>query len=284
MRSATLITPGSNKCINFQITVVLWIGCFTGWLMILTHREVDARIWTDCKLFYFLYYFWRSYSSSLLVLMSSEKCFAVYFPLKSRTICTVRTAKWLTSIVGVILIAFSSIYFFAYESKFSNSFGHVTCVYSFDDKVMKYLNVVNSALYSFGPFVIMLLTNFAIVFKFMTAKCKKNSTESTNQALAKSATRGTAMVITVSVTFILLTAPTAANQALLHVIKLRDDPYYFAFMILTQYLNHSVNSVLYCVVGTRFRKEFLKIFCRKERPPDSLDPSHLDHAPPYPLT
>ena len=158
--------------------------------MIVTRREVDIRLWTDCKLFYFLYYFGRDYSSLLLVLMSVEKCFAIYFPLKSRTICTVKTAKWLTSIVAIILIAFNAVYFFAYESKFSNTFGRVTCVYSFDDKVHNYLNVVNSTLYSFGPFVIMLLTNFAIVFKFMGAKCKSNSTESTNQALAKSATRG----------------------------------------------------------------------------------------------
>ena len=266
--------------------MVLWIGCFTGWLMIVTHREVDVRLWTDCKLFYFLYYFGRGYSSSLLVLMSVEKCFAIYFPLKSRTICTVKTAKWLTSIVGVILMAFNTVYFFAYKSKFSNSFGRVTCVYSFDDQVLNYLNVVNSILYSFGPFVIMLLTNFAIVFKFMAAKCGSNSTESTNQALAKSATRGTAMVVTVSVTFIILTAPTAVNQALLHVIKLRDNPYFFIFMICTQYLNHSINGVLYCIVGTRFRKEFLKIFCRKKRPPEPLDPAQkpMDHLPPFDLS
>ena len=42
----------------------------------------------------------------------------------------------------------------------------------------------------------MLLTNVAIVFKFMTFKFNSNFTESTNQALAKSTTRGTAMVVT----------------------------------------------------------------------------------------
>ena len=34
----------------------------------------------------------------------------------------------------------------------------------------------------------MFITN-VIVFKFMKAKCKSNSTESTNQALSKAATR-----------------------------------------------------------------------------------------------
>ena len=115
-------------------------------------------------------------------------------------------------------------------------------------------------LYSFGPFTLMCITNFAIVLQFMRAKCESMhniSTESTNQALAKSATRGTAMVVTVSVTFLILTVPIALNDA--HRFRLHFSPVYEAFMNLTQYLNHSINGVLYCIVGSRFRQEFLKI-------------------------
>ena len=111
----------------------------------------------------------------------------------------------------------------------------------------------------------MFMTNFAIVFKFMRAKCASNSTESTSQALGKSATRGTAMVVTVSITFLLLTSPTALNEALLYVNNFSKNPMYRLFMNLTQYLNHSINCVLYCIVGSRFRNEFLKIICNKER-------------------
>ena len=98
----------------------------------------------------------------------------------------------------------------------------------------------------------------------MRAKCKSSSTESTNQALAKSATRGTAMVVTVSVTFLLLTAPTAVNIPN-GTVLLAYNPLYRAFMNSTQYLNHSINGILYIIVGSRFRKELLKIFSRKER-------------------
>ena len=72
-------------------------------------------------------------------------------------------------------------------------------------------------LYSFGPFTLMFATNFAIAFKFMRAKCRSSQnslTESTNQALVKSATRGTTMVVTVSVTFLLLTAPAGVSDIL----------------------------------------------------------------------
>ena len=164
----------------------------------LTRDEVDPRTWTDCKLEYFLFHFSRHYSFMLLVLMSVEKCYAVYFPLKSKTV----------------------------------------------------------------------ITNFAIVLKFMTAKCQSNqtnSTESINQALQKAATRGTAMVVTVSVTFLILTAPGGLNYAIRPLIHLSTVPEYRIFMNITTYLNHSINGVLYCIVGTRFRRELFKLFCRNDR-------------------
>ena len=83
--------------------MVLWSGCFGGWVKHLTRKQINPFTWTDCKLFLFLFYFGRHYSSTLLVLMSFEKCFAVYFPLKSKTVSTVRTAKWATGIVGVMV-------------------------------------------------------------------------------------------------------------------------------------------------------------------------------------
>ena len=203
----------------------------------------------------------------LLVLLSIEKCFAVYFPLKSKAICTVKTAKWATGTVGVILAAYNSLRFFEWESRIIDSSGNHVCIFIHDYK--KITQAVDSVLYSFLPFILMFITNLALVFKFMRAKCKRYSTESTNQALSKSATRGTAMVVTVSVTFLILTVPTAVDQALLRIIHLARNPMYKIFMNFAQYLNHSINGVLYHIVGSRFRNELLKILCRKERTDDS---------------
>ena len=231
---------------------------------LLTRGQVYPATWTDCKLYYFMFYFGRHYSSMLLVLMSLEKCFAVYFPFKTKTVCTVRTATWVSGIVGVILVGYNSKYFFIIKSYLSKLNGSKYCDHVVDGDKFNVWFIVDSVLYSFAPFVLMFITNFAILFKFMRAKCKNNCTESTNQALVKVATRGTAMVVTVSVTFLLLTSPTGVNEALWHVNDLSKNPMYRLFVNLTQYLNHSINGVLYCIVGTRFRKEFLKIFCRKE--------------------
>ena len=240
------------------ISVLLWTGCLTGWLAILTHWKIDMRVWTDCKLFFFLYQFGRHYSSMLLVLMSIEKCIAVYFPLKSKRICTVKTAKWVTGIVGVILAGYNFQWFIVIETRISRYSGGRSCGTRSDYYLT--LKEVDAVLYSFGPFTLMCITNFAIVFQFIRSKCESMqniATESTNQALAKSATRGAAMVVTVSVTFLILTVPIALNNAL--GFRLHFSPVYNAFMNLAQYLNHSINGVLYCIVGSRFRQEFLTI-------------------------
>ena len=137
--------------------MLLWTGCLTGFLTFLTRKEVDIRKWTDCKLFYFLFRFGRHYPSMLLVLMSVEKCFAVYFPLKSKTFCT-RTAKWAIGIVGVILAGYNLVYFFVVEWHFSKSSDRHICVS--DDDYHLTLDLVDSILYSFGPFILMFISNF----------------------------------------------------------------------------------------------------------------------------
>ena len=193
--------------------------------------------------------------------MSSEKCSVIYFPLKSKTVCTVKTAKWATSVVGVILAGYDLQYPIVCEATVDKN----GCVCK-----VTYLNImrlVDSSIYSIGPFVLMFITNFAIVFKFITAKCKSkesNFTESTNQSLFKSATRGTAMVVTVSVAFLLLTGPTAMHGVLHRWYSLGSLPLYRTYMNVSQYLNHSINGVLYCVVGSRFRGELFNIFSRKK--------------------
>ena len=215
--------------------MVLWIGCFNNWLARLTHLQVNPQTWTGCRFgyFFFLFYFGRHYSSVLLVLMSLEKCFAVYFPLKAKTVCIVKTAKRTSGIVGVMLAGYDSIYIFITESFNCDEDGLGLCVYNVDFKVISILDSLDSVLYSFGPFLLMFVTNFAIVFKFMIAKCKSNSTESTIQALSKAATRGTAMVVTVSVTFLILTAPTALHMALMFVIQESDKPMYVVLLNVT---------------------------------------------------
>ena len=114
-------------------------------------------------------------------------------------------------------------------------------------------------LYSFGPFIIMGLTNIAIIFKFIQAKMvsKHGGTESTNQALGNAAMRGTAILITVTMTFIILTAPAQITFSITSNIHPLLEP----FLYISLALNHSINGFLYMIVGSKFRKELVDTLC-----------------------
>ena len=244
---------------------ILWTGYFPEWIGTITRQRVNAYGWTDCKLAYFCWYFFRHYSSALLVMMSIEKCIALYFPFKTRNICTVRTAKWASGIAFVIYFLLNLFWFFVVEQlKGDGGARNAACVYEFF--FVKYVldfSKMDGLLYSFGPFVVMGLTNKAIIYKFVQAKLtngRLGRTESTNQALSSAAMRGTAILITVTITFIILTAPAQITFA----ITFNVHPLLEPFLYISLALNHSINGLLYCIVGSKFRKELIAtLHCKR---------------------
>ena len=65
------------------------------------------------------------------------------------------------------------------------------------------------------------------------------------------------MLLTVSFMFIILTAPISISLA----ISAKVHPIAHTVTSLLGYLNHGINGVLYCIVGSRFRNELKKVFC-----------------------
>ena len=99
------------------------------------------------------------------------------------------------------------------------------------------------------------LANIAIIYKFIQAKMasKHGGTESTNQALSHAAMRGTTILITVTMTFIILTAPAQIIFSMITFAHPLLQPFFYLSVIL----NHSINGFLYMIVGSKFRKELI---------------------------
>ena len=189
-------------------------------------------------------------------MMSIEKFIALYFPLKTRNICTVKTAKWSCLCSAILFVGFNSQFFFVIKAHKGNLF-RVNCDWTNEAYALIYYRI-DAILYSFGPFAIMGLTNIAIIYKFVRAKmAARGGTESTNQALVKSATRGTAILITVSVTFIMLTGP----FNIYYSMTTYQHPLIDIILRWPMDLNHGINGLLYCVVGSKFRKELVDFLC-----------------------
>ena len=248
----------ASSLVSFLISVFLWTGCLVAWFRNLTHFRFNPYTWFDCKFLYFFFYLSSQTSSCLLAVMCIEKYFALYFPLRSRSICTVATAKKVTFSVTFVIAGINMQHFFIWEA-YTSPKGAKTCIMvNIPDNYPIINSKLRQTLYSFAPFTIMVLTNGAIIFKFMRASCTRDQggTESTNQALSRSANRGTAMLITVSLAFLILTGPVAVT----YNITTNPGPILRAVVVLLRYVNHSINAVFYCMVGSKFRNELMKTF------------------------
>ena len=188
---------------------MLWNGVLVGWIGQLTRWTINMYTWTNCKPGFFFYEFAAQYSSMLLAVMSIEKCIALYFPLKAKSYCTVGTAKWVTSILAIVMADFNSPIFIWY--KIIGKYCDIT-------KHRNYFIMLNTLFYELVPIFTMLLTSAAILCKLMMIKYKGMSR--TNQSVSKSSTRGSVMVVTVSLVFIILTTPRVVDN----VFRLKITP------------------------------------------------------------
>ena len=253
---------------------VLWCGATMNTVLYITRGAVNPRTWTHCGFASFLFHFSLTYSSALLIVMVVEKCFVLYFPFKAKVICTVRTAKIVCLVLAVLYAIFNGQFFFITNlHTFSN--GQKECLYSGapGSYVQILMNVI-AILYSFAPFVIMILGNGAILCKFMVVKWKSRnaSFESTNQALNKTEVSSVFMLVTISFAFFILTGPKAIAVHINKKIPLMVHVILFALY----YLNHGINSVLYCISGSRFRKKLIQtLSCGKNNSNSSMNSTSM---------
>ena len=161
---------------------MLWNAVFAGWVANLTRWTINMFVWTDCKPPFFWHEFAAQYSSMLLAVMSIEKFFALYLPLKAKSYCTVGTAKWMTFILAIVLAGFNSPIFIYYEAIGEQ------CYVKHGD----YFAMINTLFYALVPIFTMLLANAAIIYKLMYIKYKGIS--HTNESVMSSF-RGTLTTI-----------------------------------------------------------------------------------------
>ena len=174
-----------------------------------------------------------------------------------------------------VLINCPMIYFY---EPFDTPFGKVCSVAKSNIKYHSIYFKGASVMYSFIPFVFIGIANVAIIYKFMNVKFIRGhgSTFSTNQALSRAGMKGTAILITVSLTFLFLTAPVSFYGAFMGTIR---PTLLFSVLEASGNLNHAINSVLYCIVGTKFRHELMALLrCSKKGKQENRSAGSLKNA------
>lgn len=245
--------------------------------------EINIRDLTrfGCKLHLLLTYYLHQLASWILILLTSERTIALWFPLRCKELCSKRriVIAWLT--IATLLFAEHTIFFQAFdllpttvESNNTTSVKYRCDLlddwYHFFDLGWSY---IDACVGDFFPFLVVLIGNILTIIRILKSRRERErqmgAVSNSNGRLMASTT---AMLIGVSVMFLILSLPIdilflyyAYKGSMLP--QNEEQAIYnlaYAVVILSYYSNNAFDFLVYLVSGRKFRQAFLETFlsCR----------------------
>ncbi|XP_050396627.2 FMRFamide receptor-like [Patella vulgata] len=256
-------------------SLVLGIGLLRLWVGELSNFDIrDQADWL-CKCIITLGYVWSDFSVWLIVAVTLERYIVVAYPLKAQRLCSVQKAKKTIFALLITFVAINMHFFWTVGLHQSVNGGEMKCDSSPDHAYL--VNVVwpwiDALLYSFVPFVLILIFNILIIFRIFRATTGREYLQNRGKNIRRFNLEGnsrlTIMLLTVSFTFLVTTLPMNIgiigsffwNKRSHNVAEMSKLRLFVTVAELLMYLNHSINFFLYCATGQKFRNEIVKMVC-----------------------
>ena len=253
-------------------TVVLWTYLFN----MLSRLYIN---WISGPLFCKFLNYISSVSSQmsvwLVVSMTIERFIAVYFPFKAGKFCTTKNAR-------IAILCILAFFLCLGSHEFVTTYFHPTRRICRHD-VIKYalfleiFNYVDASLSCYIPEILLFTFNFMIIAKLKKTYAKqKELTNDAGKDKSEQAKQVTTMLLTVSLTFAFLMTPFAIFYvSSIYFVDMRV-PHTYAISALVHQItvllimiNHTINFLLYCISGKRFRNELRRLICCWEDPKET---------------
>ena len=231
----------------FFITAgLLWTGALRYWLPLVTESTIFPETWLDFKLMMPLQLLFPSISSAMLVVMSVEKCFALYFPLKAKYLCTIEKAKRVTLATVVVTLLYNIQYCFSLSSDVIMG-QHVGCKFAF-----KIERLLRNVIFFVIPAVVMVICNSAIGIKLFLKRYIGYAEQN-----EKTARQATIMLLCVTGLFIFSTFPLPIFLLVTKSETIRNMGFITVILFM---FNHSMNVLFYMLSGSKYREGVRKMF------------------------
>lgn len=239
-------------CLAITDTFVLYSSAFKTWMRSVTGFEILHNSAIGCKVFMFILLSSMHLSSWFLVLLTFDRLYAVWRPLRAGRVFNVRRGRLITSATIALCFLYNSHVFWTYKLENRKSTYH--CVSTdeyrfFMKKIFPYLKMVT---YSFLPFGLVLIMNIMIISSLLkrTAKFSDSLTGRQTSAVAGQY-KVITLLLTVSFTWLFLTAPFSIWSVIglyrgTGDIRQKADqliPKTIVFALM--YLNHAINFYIY---------------------------------------
>lgn len=258
-------------------TVVLLVGCLRRWVFEVFGEDLLNESAAACYSLNFLQYWSFDVAVWILVAMTIDRVIVVMAPLKSHLYATKKRAS-IALVSLMILCAIINCHLFATTYLKESPGGNIcTARAEYDDFFEHIWSWLDASIYSFIPFTVLLILNIIIILSMSRAdRRKRQMTNRLHTPRSKADRRGainprkmTVMLLSVTSVFILLTAPSMG----LMIVRKRGELYFdftnyrdvAKYTLIRQiarillYLNHGINFFLYCITGTKFRRELASL-------------------------
>ncbi|KAL8582223.1 hypothetical protein ACOMHN_036980 [Nucella lapillus] len=251
---------------------LLYTGTLRHWLYYLFNVDLRSLHTVTCKLHIWLVYTSGTASAWLLTFVTVQRTLAVKWPLKMRTVFSLKRTWGIT--IAVVVAAAGVNFHWVVGMKVVNN--RCTATWSASYRALtvlwRWVDMCLSSLLPAGCLLVCDVILSSTLYKATlvpSASVSSVSNVTTAQythSRRKTASRTTVMILTLSCTFLLLTLPVCVHlvwEYYADVFVNKASRLYaqgtlvFAVTFLLWYTNSAVNFLLYCFTGTKFKKAFL---------------------------
>lgn len=255
-------------CLACTDTIALCMGTISHWLKVFMGSAwyLPSTLMLKCKIYNYFYYIVSSLSAWILVILALDRVVVLAKPLQSKLICT---KKNVSILLLSVLTAFALLEIpdlLGGESDYSVIFHqdaiHFT-VFAHCHNNISAAYWIHMIFHSIAPFSIILLFN-TIIITLLLKVHNDRITIAVNVDAQAEAFQMRMLSITLLVTaftFIILRMPHYVYMIYehVHMVDMSMNHLLFVCTMLFEYVNYSVNFLLYCIAMKRFRHIFCSI-------------------------
>ena len=239
-------------CLFSQRLTRLWLEHVFGLI-------IDVLSPWGCKILMFVHYGASCSSSWLICAVTLERVFVAYFPYRAKALCSRWRAKVVT--VLVIMAAFiANTYTIVLFEPVRETDGYLYCQQK--TGFIRTTTMIDFAFYSLVPSIILFSGNVLLILRlYKRIDFRRSSLSGELGSVSRETRRTTSMLITVSLTFLVLTTPVSIYYVIASFIDIPTTSEILVCRIILQVLsssNHAVNFLLYCISGRVFRRALMR--------------------------
>ena len=263
----------------FSDLLVLYTGLLRQWLKFLFTNDVRHVSEAACKIHIWLVYSSLDFSAWILIAVTLERVISTWCPHSAKTKCSRKYATILLVAILFLCLGLNSHLLFGMVDKVSEDGKSIKKCSTVDENYSAFFNLtwpwIDLCVFCLIPFSVIVVGNACILFKVIQSRKKARprvqpsvrSLHNNNQSHHNHSSM-TAMLFTLNIVFLFTTSPISiynvgypiwlegASQETKASLE-----FWWAVVNMLMYTNNSLNFLLYCLSGSRFRQEVKILFC-----------------------